>query len=70
MKKSKRPLSSDAFTLFGSIDKEGHEQEVREAIDMLINEIIPLLAKKLETITEIPENIFSMYNLNKREKNC
>jgi hypothetical protein len=61
VKKSRKPLSSDTFTQFGAADKEENEQEIKDAISMLLNEIIPQLAKKLETITDLPANTFSTY---------
>ena len=52
-----KPLSSDAFTLFGEHDSEKHDAEVREATEFLHNHIIPSFAISLSK--ESSENISS-----------
>lgn len=45
-----RPLSSDAFSNFGGADNvgEGHDKEVQEATDTLLNAKIPAFAAWLD----------------------
>lgn len=44
-----RPLSSDAFSGFGSIDSEIHDQEIREAQQHLFSVVIVDYAKKINS---------------------
>jgi hypothetical protein len=42
-----KPLSSDAFTLFGKHDSDTHDSEVRQATEFLHHHVIPEFAKSL-----------------------
>jgi len=45
-----KPLSSDAFTLFGEHNSDLHDAEVREATELLHREIIPSFARSLSQL--------------------
>lgn len=53
LRKYSRPLSSDVFTKWGTIDRREHNLEVREATAFLFGVIIPAFARKAETDSEI-----------------
>ncbi|PRP85823.1 hypothetical protein PROFUN_06015 [Planoprotostelium fungivorum] len=45
--KYSRPLSSDAMSGFGRLNKEEHNQEINDASDYLITSLVPSFAKRL-----------------------
>ncbi len=47
VKNSKVPLSSDAFSFFGTHESKVHNAEVRTAFNHLMDEVIPTFAKEL-----------------------
>ena len=49
------PLSSDAYSPFGSHERHAHETEVKQATQFLFTEIIPDLASKLDKITSLAQ---------------
>ncbi|KAN0003830.1 hypothetical protein ACTFIZ_009989 [Dictyostelium cf. discoideum] len=53
VRKYQKPLCSDAFSPMSSIDIDIHNVEVQEAYDDLINNIIPIFSKDIQTRDEI-----------------
>eukprot|EP01118_Nematostelium_gracile_P013720 TRINITY_DN5214_c0_g1_i1.p1 TRINITY_DN5214_c0_g1~~TRINITY_DN5214_c0_g1_i1.p1 ORF type:complete len:601 (+),score=151.75 TRINITY_DN5214_c0_g1_i1:486-2288(+) len=64
------PLCSDAFTRFIDADKEKdqHNQEIEEASQFLVEELVPRFAKHLETRHHMQDNASNVENLTSSEE--
>ena len=61
VKRSPVPLSSDAFSNFGKVEKQLNNREVTSIVETMKSQYIPTLAKFLDNTKEILSDPYTRY---------